>query len=126
MSQDHKKQIAAKIKPLLKEYGVKATLSVDNHSTINLNIRQSNIDFIGNYNEMEKNKKYQERSGYTQVSYYWLDRNYSGKALEFLQKAFAILMEGNFDKSDHQTDYFHVGWYANINIGKWDKPYVLS
>jgi len=33
---------------------------------------------------------------------------------------------GNFDKSDVQTDYFHVGWYMSVNLGKWDKPYILN
>jgi len=33
---------------------------------------------------------------------------------------------GNFDKSDAQTDYFHVGWYMSVNLGKWDKPYILN
>jgi hypothetical protein len=33
--------------------------------------------------------------------------------------------DGNFDKSDIQSDYFHVGWYVSVNIGKWNKPYEV-
>jgi hypothetical protein len=33
---------------------------------------------------------------------------------------------GNWDKSDIQTDYFNVGWYIDVNIGKWNKPYTLE
>jgi hypothetical protein len=32
--------------------------------------------------------------------------------------------DGNWDKSDIQSDYFNVGWYVDVNIGKWNKPYV--
>ena len=36
------------------------------------------------------------------------------------------MMEGNFDNSDPQSDYFSVGWYTDINVGKWNKPYVME
>ena len=32
---------------------------------------------------------------------------------------------GNYDNSDVQTDYFDTGWYIDINIGSWDKPYTV-
>lgn len=35
-----------------------------------------------------------------------------------------IINKDNFNHSDSMTDYFHVGHYANISVGKWDKPYV--
>jgi hypothetical protein len=31
---------------------------------------------------------------------------------------------GNHDRSDSQTDYFDVGFYTDISIGRWDTPYV--
>ena len=33
--------------------------------------------------------------------------------------------DGNHDRSDPQSDYFDVGWYVDVNIGKWNKPYTL-
>jgi len=24
------------------------------------------------------------------------------------------------------TDYFDVGWYISVNLGKWDKPYIVN
>jgi hypothetical protein len=33
--------------------------------------------------------------------------------------------DGNHDNSDIQSDYFDVGWYISINVGRWDKPYEL-
>jgi hypothetical protein len=35
-------------------------------------------------------------------------------------------MEGNHDNSDIQSDYFDVGWYVEVNIGKWNKAYDLQ
>ena len=31
-----------------------------------------------------------------------------------------------FDKSDLMTDYHHIAYYLNINVGKWDKPYQFT
>ena len=130
MSQENKKKIQAKMTPLLKEYGVKATLSVANHSTINLNIKSSAIDFLGNYNEQADRYNYRTRQDHLQLHPSYLHDSsqpwFTGKALEFLQKAMAILQDGNFDHSDSQSDYFHVGWYSYINIGSWDKPYIVT
>lgn len=34
-----------------------------------------------------------------------------------------IVNRKNFNNSDLMTDYHHVGYYSNITLGKWDKPY---
>jgi hypothetical protein len=47
MNQEKKAKIAAKIKPLLKRYGLKGSLAVRNHSTIVLNLKSGKIDFGG-------------------------------------------------------------------------------
>jgi len=107
-SQECKKTMQPKIKALLKEYNIKGSLSVRHYSTVILTLKEGTIDFEG-------------ESG--SVNTYYLKEHYQGVAREFLLKAKAILNADNFDKSDSQTDYFHVGWYADIRIGKWDKPY---
>ena len=109
-NQDRKKEVQPKIKALLKEYNLKGSLSVRHHSTVVLTIKEGDVDF--------------EVDSYQQVNTYHLSSHYEGKALEFLQKALRILNEGNHDNSDSQTDYFDVGWYVDINIGSWDKPYI--
>ena len=60
------------------------------------------------------------------VNSYWLQDHYSGKCREFLMQLRDIMNDGNHDRSDIQTDYFDIGWHIDINIGKWDKPYVLT
>jgi hypothetical protein len=59
-----------------------------------------------------------------EVNHYRLDNIYSGKALTFLEEIRNAMNVGNWDKSDIMTDYFNVGWYISIKIGKWNKPYI--
>lgn len=131
MNQEKKAQIAALIKPLLKEYGLKGTLSVHNYSSINLNIKAGNIDFIGNANAViEKNVNnhtpYDKIKKYLDVNVYWVADNYTGVAKEFLLKAVKALQGANYyDNSDAMTDYFDTAYYYGIKIGNWDKPYEL-
>ncbi len=133
VSQELKASLAPAIKAICKKYGVKGTLAVRNHSTLCLNIKSGSIDFIGNSNEVCGNDHYQvsrgftpNKSGYDNVNPYHYKNHYSGKALKFLNEVMPLLNKGNHDNSDIMTDYFDVGWYVDVNIGKWDKPYVLE
>lgn len=31
-----------------------------------------------------------------------------------------------FDESDPMTDYFHVAFYFDVSVGRWDKPYEMK
>lgn len=133
VSQSLKKTLAPAIKAVCKRYGVKATLSVQNHSTLCLNIKSGKIDFIGNANEVCGNDHYQvsrgftpNKSGYDNVNVYHYKNHYSGVALKFLSEVIPLMNYGNHDNSDIMTDYFDVGWYVDVNIGKWDQPYILE
>ena len=44
----------------------------------------------------------------------------------FLSEVIPAMNNGNHDNSDIQTDYFDVGWYIDVNIGKWNKPYTVE
>ena len=113
MSQDNKKSLAPKIKEICKKYGIKATLGVRHHSTLVLNIKEGIIDFDLNDRE------------YLQVNVYHYKSRFKGKALEFMSELIPAMNIGNHDNSDVMSDYFDVGWYVDINIGQWDKPYKL-
>ena len=133
VSQELKASLAPAIKAICKKYGVKGTLAVRNHSTLCLNIKSGSIDFIGNSNEVCGNDHYQvsrgftpNESGYESVNPYHYKSHFSGKALKFLSEVMPLMNTGNHDNSDLMTDYFDVGWYVDVNIGKWDKPYVLE
>jgi len=132
VDQDMKAKAAPVIKALLTKYGLKGTLSVRNHSTLVLTISQGKIDFIGNFNQMIKER---DPSGarhinpardHIDVNTYWCHEHFSGKAKEFLDQAVQALKgPAYFDHSDIQTDYFHKSHYIDINIGRFNRPYAL-
>ena len=130
MSQDRKAKLAPAIKAVCKKYGIKASLAVRNHSTLVLNLKGGKIDFISNSNEVCSNNSYYVQSGfrpntsgYCTVNPYHYKDHYSGKALKFLSELIPVMNDGNHDRSDIMTDYFDVGWYIDINIGRWNAPY---
>jgi hypothetical protein len=122
INQDDKKRIAAELKPILKRYGVKGTLSIHNHSTIVLTVKSGKIDFFADYGDREDARKFG-----IDVNPYWFHEHFVGKSKEFLAKAFAALKSADwYDESDIQTDYFNTAYYFRVNIGKWNKPYTLE
>ena len=117
----------AALKALNKEYGVKATLSGKNSSSLTLKIAEGSIDFIGNYcdtiierkhymNDADSVVKYVQGNGSIQINQYYLDTQFSGKALEYLEKAKAIMHVDHWDESDIMTDYFHCAYYVSMNL----------
>jgi hypothetical protein len=126
MNQDKKAKIAPKVKSILKKYGVKGTLGVHNHSTLVLNVSSGPIDFIGNFNKVNENKlPVMKAENCLDINPYWYQEHFSGKALSFLKELLPAMNMGNHDRSDIQSDYFDVGWYVDVNIGRWNKPYQV-
>jgi hypothetical protein len=136
-NQEKKAKIAPKIKAILAKYKVKGSLSVRNHSTLVLNLKSGSIDLIENYIDTDSktfhgNKMSQDQIDYIRskksmdVNPYWFKEHFSGKSLDFLKEIFVAMNDGNWDKSDIQSDYFNVGWYVDVNVGKWDKPYTVE
>jgi hypothetical protein len=124
------------LKALNKEYSVKATLSGKGGLSLNLTIAEGAIDFVNNYCETIAAKsiqrdveqtigwcKLEQRVG---VNHYYLENAFSGKALEYLQKAKEIMYADHWDESDSQSDYFHCAYYIGMEVGKYDKAYKLT
>jgi hypothetical protein len=132
MNQERKAARAPAIKDICKRYGIKASLSIRNHSTLVLNIKSGAIDFIGNCNATISAQPGGFRNGspattYLDVNPYWYQEHFTGTALAFLSEVIPALYGTDyFDESDAQTDYFHCSHYIDINIGRWDCPYVLG
>jgi len=136
VSQELKAKLAPSIRAVCKKHGIKASVAVRNHSTLVLNIKQGSIDFIENFIETDKAKSYYNYMDENQIAHIRKDRSldvnpyhyrdhFSGRARKFLIEVMTIMNDGNWDKSDIQTDYFNVGWYVDVNIGRWNKPYAL-
>ena len=111
MNQEKKKELSPAIRRVLKAYGMKGTLAVQNQSTLICNVQSGEIDF---------------KQDYMQVNAHHISSQYEGIQRKFLADLKDAMMIGNFDNSDPMTDYFHVGWYISINIGNWNKPYQLA
>ena len=138
MSQETKKKIVAAVKPILKKYGIKGTFAVRNHSTIVLNVKSGSIDFIENYIGTDAALPHAGKMSQDQIDYirknksldvnpYWHQEHFTGKAKDFLKEILdAMYGSDYFDESDAQVDYFHCSHYVDVNIGKWNKPYVLT
>jgi hypothetical protein len=131
MNREKKAKIVQNLKPVLKKYGIKGSLSVRSHMTIALTLKSGKIDFIKNFNETVAAQPGGFRNGrpadkYLQVNTYWFQEHFTGKAKEFLAEAKkALLSAGWYDNSDIQTDYFDTAYYIDINVGKYDKPYEV-
>ena len=113
ISQQDKKDLAPGIKSVLNKYGMKGSIAIKHHSSLVVNLQSGPIDF--------------DMDGYTSVNVYHIDKHYTGRAKDFLNEL-VTAMKGTkwFDKSDIMTDYFHTAYYIDINVGKWNKPYVLD
>jgi len=111
VSQEKKKNLAPKIKEILKKHNMKGSLSVDNYSSLRLTLQSGSIDF-----------------GTDSINEYWYQDNFADnpEALAFLSEVIPAMNNGNHDNSDIMTDYFDVGWYINVNLGKYGKPYVYN
>lgn len=135
MNQDRKKELAAELKkaltPFKNKYGLRYTLAVRNHSTVVLTFTEGRLDFLKDV------EKYTRNGGYCQVNMYCVrrmelmadlerDPAFNQEVREVLLAADNALHKGNHDKSDMMTDYYDVGWYVDINVGRWNKPYKFT
>lgn len=113
VNQELKKSLAPQIKAICEKHGVKATLSVRNHMTLVLTLTSGAIDFGEASNE---------------INTYWYREHFADNdaALDFFNEVIPAMNKGNHNRSDSQVDYFDVGWYIDISIGKWGKPYRLE
>jgi len=134
ISQDEKKVLAVEIKSVLKKYGMKATIGVNNHSTLVVNLKSGKLDILTNWYETVTKKgttndygDIMDKPEYMQVNEYWIDHNYSNTVKDFLNEL-VLAMKGPkyFNNDDIQSDYYHRSHYTNINVGKWNSPYILE
>jgi hypothetical protein len=132
MSQERKKVIAAELKKVIpKDW--KYSLGVDNHSSLVLNIWSAPVDLVGMWNAKAKARQDHEHPEWkfepqksVQLNHYYLENVFEGEVLDIFQKIKKEMHRGNHDNSDIMTDYHDVGWYVNMNLGKWDKPFEVK
>ncbi len=116
MNQEKKAKIASALKEIMPK-NWKYSLRVDHHSTIILTINQADINLLGT-------DPYALKEGYRDINRYYPEKHFSGKTLDLFKKIIMALNIDNYDNSDIMTDYFDVGHYVNIKIGRFDKPFI--
>jgi len=137
MNQERKNERAPTIKAILKKYGMKGSISVQNYSTLVVTLKEGKIDLIGNANKYnEKRAEYDGRDAYTVDGYYQVNQYYAAEHARFIdEETEATLVEeltadmygsDYYNNSDAMTDYFDTSHYISINCGKWDKPYEFT
>ncbi len=142
MNQNKKAAIAPQIKAVLKKYRTKGTVAVRHYSTLVVNISESELDLVGAADRW--NEYIAERRSYVQR--YVVEDNFDVNPFhevsnmreigedtiaDFYEELIAAMNGAgsgfaNHDNSDIQTDYFDVGWYVDINVGKWNKPFIYT
>lgn len=131
MSQSQKAKIAAALKGIMPK-GWKYSLAVRNHSSIVLTIQAAPVDLVGEWFEVVNARRTRDglppvprHDGYVNVNVHHIESQFTGERLEQMRAILAALNDGNHDHSDIQTDYFDVGWYVDIHIGRYDRPFVV-
>ena len=114
VSQTDKKELSIGIKKVLKKYNMKASIAVNNHSSLVVNIQSGPIDF-------------NMRDDHDQVNVYWIHEHYEGVAKEFLTELLVEMKGTKYYNNDNaMVDYFDRSHYCDINVGKWNKSYVQT
>jgi hypothetical protein len=138
VSQEMKAKLTPQIKAILKKYGIKGSLAVRNHSSLVLNIKSGKIDFIENYIKTDQASHSGKKMAQDQIDYirqkhtldineYWYHEHFTSKAKTFFKEIIAAMKGPDyFNNDDAMTDYFHRSHYIDINVGRWNKPYILE
>lgn len=121
MSQEKKAKIAVELKKVMPK-GWKYSLAVRNHSTIVCTIKSAPVDLIAEVKRVSGSTfvkdDYDVNPYHPHVAF---DKN-----LKNIEKILTAMNLNNHNNSDIQTDYFDVGHYVDLNIGKWNKPFVVA
>jgi hypothetical protein len=123
VTQEDKKKLAPAVKAVLKKYEMKGSIAVKHHSTLVCNIKSGKLDILGALPVSEYGPR-----DYIQVNPYWIKENYECPTVVAFLTELKSAMEGEdfFCEDDIMTDYFHRSHYIDINVGTYNKPYVLE
>lgn len=134
INQDMKKVISAKLKPVLAEYGLTGTLSINHHSSITLTLKKGPIDFYAEKRAFRARDPRSLAEGISDqedcplsINPYSITETWSLHTSIVLKEILAALKGADwYDKSDMQSDYFNIAYYIYIEVGKYGVPYQLT
>ena len=136
ISQEEKKELAPGIKKVLKQYGFKGTIAINHYSTLVVNIKSGSLDLLGaaqKVNDILADRFDRPRTligDYLQANAYRDPQDYDqiNKTIGQFYSDLIKAMKGNkwYNRSDIMTDYADIAYYLDVNIGRWNKPYLLT
>jgi hypothetical protein len=134
MNQARKAELAPAIKAVLQKFGMKGTIGVSNYSTLIVNLQSGELDLIEEANAFNREfaqrtgQKFYPVTGNYQANPYKGADAYADSVVGQFFKELTAAMRGKiwYDNSDIMTDYFDTAYYMEINVGKWNKPYVFT
>jgi len=113
VSKEFKKEISPAIKKVLARYKFKGTIAIKNLSTLVVNISKGPLALSDLLNR--------------DVNHHTISYNIeygSDEWKKFINELVDVMNGENYNKNDIMSDYFDVGYYIDINLGKWNKPYI--
>ena len=124
VDQTKKAKIAAALKAVIPS-GWKYSLAVQHHSTIVCTISAAPFDLIG---AMQASEYFDPATAdHATVNTFHTRTAFSDQCVaDVFEKIVAALNTGNHDRSDSMTDYFDVGHYVGLSIGRWNKPFICT
>jgi len=123
VDQDKKAKIAVALKAVMPK-GWKHTLAVRNHSTVVLTITAAPFDLI---RAMSGNDWFDPQTATkASVNNHHVRECFADECVaDVFEAIVGALNTDNHDRSDLMTDYFDVGHYVDIRIGRWDRPFAV-
>lgn len=122
VDQAKKTRIASALRRVVPS-GWKYSLSVRNHSTIVLTIQAAPFDLLGALAKSEHRNP--AADGWASVNHHHLGEVFEDECVrDIFQAIVGALNTDNHDRSDSATDYFDVGHYLDVRIGRWGRPFV--
>ena len=97
---------------------------------VSVQILEGDANFYQDFKYKENIPSQDENNMNLQVNHIHIDKNFTGKSREVLNKIKHIITstEEYYDMNfgDRGADYFDYTFYYSIEIGRYDKPYVLK
>lgn len=121
VSKEKKAKIAAALKKVVDKKLMGYTLAVRHHSAIVMTITRVNKEWLESIMNPEPFGIIEER-GDGAINHYHLDKKFNEDGVKVFREILAALNTDNYDRSDSMTDYFDVGHYVDLRVGKWNKP----
>ena len=136
ISQETKKELTPAIKAVLKKHGMKGTVSIRDCQGLNVNISSGVLDLLGYWNKyMNRNRRIQNLPIINDKDFSishpivdpYFEEYHDNKIENFISELLSAMKTSEWsDKTNPYDDYVDISYYVSINVGRYDKPYLLT